>query len=94
VEDCGDLFVALSFSFQVWRYSLTVAMSLLSTPSTAWQSPSACMIAKWSAYPCFLEAVFRDVDVEEECQELTLWDAVLEASFVAYNYGKIDTCKF
>ena len=35
------VFVVLNFSFQVWRYSFTVAMSLLSTPSIAWQSPSA-----------------------------------------------------
>jgi len=36
---------------QVWRYSLTVAMPLLSTPSTTCQSPSVqCMIARSSAY--------------------------------------------
>jgi len=40
------IFVVLSFNFQVWRYSPTVAMSLLSTPSTACQYPSACMIAR------------------------------------------------
>jgi len=37
----GIFFVMLSFSFQVWRYSPTVAMSLVSTPPTAYQSPSA-----------------------------------------------------
>ena len=50
-------FVVLSCSFQVWRYSLTVAMSLLSTPSTACQSPSACRIARSSAYAYCLETV-------------------------------------
>jgi len=49
------VFVVLSFSFQVWRYSPTAAISLVSTPSTACQSPSACMIARSSAY--FLETV-------------------------------------
>ena len=43
-------FAALSFNFQVWRCSPTVAMSLLSNPSTACQSPSACMIAGSLAY--------------------------------------------
>ena len=57
VEDCRNSFVVLSFSFQVWRYSSVVAMSLLSTPSIAFQSPSACMIARSSAYACFLETV-------------------------------------
>ena len=33
------VFVALNFSFQVWRYSGALAMSLVSTPSTACQSP-------------------------------------------------------
>ena len=33
------VFVVLSFSVQVWRYSLTDAMFLLSTSSTACQSP-------------------------------------------------------
>jgi len=42
------VFVVLSFSFQVWRYSPTVVMSLLSTPSTVCQSPSACMISRSS----------------------------------------------
>jgi len=41
------------------------------------------MIARWSAYAEFLEAVVRrqvrHVDVEEECQVRSLWDAVLEA---------------
>jgi len=53
----NTVFVVLSFSFQVWRYSPTVAMSLLSTPSTACQSPSACMIARSSLYAYFLETV-------------------------------------
>jgi len=45
-----NVFAVLSFSFQVWRYSPSVAMSLVSTPSTACQSPSACMIARSSAW--------------------------------------------
>ena len=47
----------LSFSFQVWRYSPSVAMSLLSAPSVACQSPSACMMARSSAHAYFLEMV-------------------------------------
>jgi len=43
------VFVVLSFSFQVCMYSPSVTMSLLSAPSTANQSPSACMIARSSA---------------------------------------------
>ena len=35
------IFVVLSFSFKVWRYSSMVVVSLLSTLSTACQSPSA-----------------------------------------------------
>ena len=54
----NTVFVVLSFSFQVWRYSPNVAMSLLSVPSTACQPPSACMIARSSAYAYFLEMVF------------------------------------
>jgi len=50
-------FLVLNFNFQVWKYSPTVAMSLLSTPSTVCQSPSACMIARSLAYVCFLEMV-------------------------------------
>jgi len=57
MEDCRHLFVVLSFSVQVWRYSPSVAMSLLSAPSTACQSPSACMIARSSAYAYFLGMV-------------------------------------
>ena len=57
MEDCRPVFMVLSFSFQVWRYSPSVAMSLLSAPSTASQSPSACMIARSSAYAYFLEMV-------------------------------------
>ena len=49
--------VVLSFSFQVWRYSRTVAVSLPSTPSTACQSPSACRIGRSSAYAYILETV-------------------------------------
>ena len=56
-KTADTVFVVLSFSFQVWRYSPSVAMSLLSTPSTASQSPSACMIAWSSAYAYFLETV-------------------------------------
>jgi len=52
-----SVFVVLSFSFQVWRYSPSIAMSFLSTPSTACQFPSACMIARSSAYAYFLEMV-------------------------------------
>jgi len=51
------VFVELRFRFQIWGYSPTVALSLLSTPSTACQSPSACMIARSSAYAYFLETV-------------------------------------
>ena len=57
VEDCRNSFVVLSFSFQVWRYSSVVAMSLLSTPSTAFQCRPACMIARSSAYAYYLETV-------------------------------------
>ena len=32
------VFVVLNFSFQVWRYSPTATMSLLSNPSTQWRS--------------------------------------------------------
>jgi len=51
------VFIVVSFKFQVWRYSPAVAISLVSTPSTACQSPSACMIARSSAYAYFLETV-------------------------------------
>jgi len=51
----GTVFVVLSFSFQVWRYSPTVAMSLVSTPSTACHSPSPCMIARSSGYGYLLD---------------------------------------
>jgi len=46
MEDYRDRFLVLSFSFQIRRYSSSVAMSLLSAPSTACQSPSACIIPK------------------------------------------------
>jgi len=83
LKAADTVFVVLSFRFQVWRYSPTVAMSLLSTPSTAWQSPSACMIARSSPYAYFLEIVVGkiEIDVEEKGrQDRSLWDAVLEAS--------------
>jgi len=64
------VFVVLSFSFQVWRYSPTVSMSLVSTPSTACQSSSACMIARSSAYAYFLEVVGRS-----EIEVLKRWGA-------------------
>jgi len=53
------VFVVLSFTFQIWSYSPTDAMSLVSTPSTAYQSPSACMISNFrlSAYAYFMETV-------------------------------------
>ena len=51
------LAVVLSFSFQVWRYSPTVAMTMVSAPSTAWHSPSTSMIGRSSAYAYFLEMV-------------------------------------
>ena len=76
------VFAVLRFSFQVWRYSHTVAMSLFNAPSSACQFPSACMIARSSAYAYFLETVWkvRDVDVEEKMrQDRSLCDAVLEA---------------
>jgi len=56
-KTADTVFMVLSFSFQVWRYSPSVAMSLLSVPSTACQSPSACMMARSSAYEKFLEMV-------------------------------------
>jgi len=56
-KTADTVFVVLSFSFQVWRYSPSVAMSLLSAPSTACQSPSAGMSARVSAYAYFLEMV-------------------------------------
>ena len=55
--------VILSFSFQVWRYSPTVALSLVSTPSTAWQSPSACIIARSSAHAYVLETAVGRSDM-------------------------------
>jgi len=84
VEDCRHCFVMLSFSFQVWRYSPTFAMSLVSTPSTACQSPSACNDCQVVSI-CILSGdggwQVRDVGVEEKgCQDRSLWDAVLEAS--------------
>ena len=56
-KTANTVFVVLSFSFQVWRYSPSVAMSLLSALSTSSQSQSACMIARSSAYAYFLEMV-------------------------------------
>ena len=75
-------FLDLSFNFQVWRYSPTVAMFLFSTSSTAYQSPSACMIARrmhtfWRR--CGWQV--SGVDVQEMgCHGGSLWDAILEAS--------------
>ena len=45
-----------------------VAMSLLRSPSTVCLSPSACMIARSSAYAYSLRVGWqvRDVDVEEK----------------------------
>ena len=57
-------FVVLSFSFQVWRCSPSVALSLLSAPSTACQSPSAYMLAGSSAYAYFLEMVVGRSDMQ------------------------------
>ena len=56
-KTANTAFVVLSFNFQVCRYSPTVAMSLLSTPSTVFQSLSACMIARSLVYAHFLETV-------------------------------------
>jgi len=50
VKTVNTAFVVLSFNFHIWKYSPTVAMSLLYTPSTVCQSPSACMIARSLAY--------------------------------------------
>jgi len=57
VEDCRHRFCSAELSFRVRRYSLIIAMSLVSTPSTASQSPSPRMIARLSAYAYFLEMV-------------------------------------
>jgi len=53
------VFVVLSFSFQVWRYSSTVAMSLVSAPSTACHAVSMSMhdCYRSSAYAYILETV-------------------------------------
>jgi len=50
MEDCRHRFCRLSFTFLVWTSSPTVAMSLLSSPSTACQSPSACVVATLSTW--------------------------------------------
>jgi len=63
-KTADTVFVVLSFSFQVWRYSPRVAMSLVSAPSTACQSPSACMIARSSAYAYFLEMVVGRLEMQ------------------------------
>jgi len=62
-KTADTVFVVLNFSFQVWSYSPSIAMSLLSTPSTACQSPSACMIARSSAYAYFLEMVVGKLEM-------------------------------
>jgi len=74
----------LSSDYEVWRYSLTIAlhMSLLSTPSTVYQSPSPRMIGR-SLRCAFGDGGWqvRGVDVEEKgCEDESLWDAKLEAS--------------
>ena len=56
-KTADTVFMVLTFSFKVWRYSSSVAMSLLSALSTASQSPSAYMIARSSAYAYFLQMV-------------------------------------
>jgi len=81
----NTVFVVLSFNFQVWRYSPTVVMSLVRTPSTVCQSPSACMIVRSSAYACFLETVVGRSEMSmlkriKGHQDRSLWNAVLEAS--------------
>jgi len=47
-KTADTVFVALSFSFHVWRYlpTVVIVMFLLSTPSTDCQCPSACTIAR------------------------------------------------
>jgi len=83
-KTADTVFVVLKFSFHVWKYSFTVAMSLLRTLSTVCQS--ACMIARSSTYAyCIFsgDGVWqaRDVDVEEkEFQDRSLRNTVLEAS--------------
>ena len=67
VEDCQNCFLVLSFNFQVCKYSPTVAMSLLSTPSTVSQSPSKCMIARSLVYAYFLETVVGKSEVCCRC---------------------------
>jgi len=57
-KNADTVFIVLRFSFQVWICSPTVAMPMLSTPSTACQSRSACTIARSLTYACFLETVF------------------------------------
>jgi len=72
-------FLVLSF-FQLWRYSPTVAMSLLSTASTVCQSPLACMVmqGRWCMFTFWRQwLAIRGVDVEEKG---SLKDAILEAS--------------
>jgi len=54
-KTANTAFAVLSFNFQVWRYSPTVAISLLGIPSTVCQFPSACMIGKSLAYAYFPE---------------------------------------
>ena len=82
-KTANTVFVVLSFSFQVWKYSPTVAMSLLSTPSTACQSPPAGMIVRSSAYTYFLETAVGRPEMStlnrRGCQDGSLWDVILEA---------------
>ena len=79
------LFFLKQRSGGIIQYSPMVAMSSLSNPSNACQSPLACMVARSSAYTYFLKSEdsgwqVRDVNVEEKgCQKESLWDAVFEA---------------
>jgi len=63
MEGCRHRFCNAALSFEVWRYSPTVAMSLVSTPSTVCQSPSACMIARLSVYSYFMGPVVRRSEI-------------------------------
>jgi len=58
------VFVVLSFTFQICRYSSTVAMFLVSIPSTACQTPSGCKIPRSAAYAYFLETVFGRSEIK------------------------------
>ena len=68
MDSADTVFVVLNFSFQVWTLpclcSPTVAMYLLSTPSTACQCPSTCIIARLSAYAHSQETVLGKSEME------------------------------